>query len=350
MYCPYIASAMLDAKDKTYFNVKGMTIYDPSITPDRMTEMNAVPFVDYHYNLFPLNDTFMKEIHDVDKKCGYADLRDKYLTYPPTGHLPDPLPGTDKSGQDIKGCGTYRLQTAVQNAITEINPCWDVYQVATTCPLLWDVLGFPGSFDYLPKGASIYFDREDVKKAINAPVKTKWVECAEENVFVGDDTSPPPASNGVLASVIDRTKNVIIGHGALDFVLIANGTLMAIQNMTWGGKLGFQKCPTEPFYVPYHTKGDKSSIAGAGVFGTAHTERGLTYVGVSLSGHMVPQYAPSAAFRHVEFMLGRVKSLSSKEPFTIDKGVAQPGGSLGKGTAPAGYNKCKTCKRSAPAS
>lgn len=33
-YIPYIASAMLDAKDETYFNVKGVNIMDPSINDD----------------------------------------------------------------------------------------------------------------------------------------------------------------------------------------------------------------------------------------------------------------------------------------------------------------------------
>lgn len=39
MYVPYIASGMLDEKDTTYFNVKGIQINDPSINEDpTMTE------------------------------------------------------------------------------------------------------------------------------------------------------------------------------------------------------------------------------------------------------------------------------------------------------------------------
>ena len=67
-----------------------------------------------------------------------------------------------------------------------INPCWDVYQVATTCPLLWDVLGFPGSIGYLPEGASVYFNRTDVQRAVNAPIQ-EWEECS--NGVLDDDTS-----------------------------------------------------------------------------------------------------------------------------------------------------------------
>ena len=89
-----------------------------------------------------------------------------------------------------------------------------------------------------------------------------------------------------------------------------------IQNMTFNGAQGFQSAPSDPFYVPYHVDSSLSTLAGAGVFGTTHTERGLTWVDVSLSGHMVPQYAPSAAYRTLEFLLGRVDSLTSTQGFT----------------------------------
>lgn len=168
-----------------------------------------------------------------------------------------------------------------------------------------------------------------------------WSECSEANVFVGGNDNSLPSSIHALPNVIDATKNVIIGHGALDYVLIANGTLLTIQNMTWGGKLGFQSPPIEPMYVPVHDDPSLSSIAGSGVMGTVHSERGLTYVGVALSGHMVPQYAPSVAYRHLEFLLGRIPSLTSTESFTTDTNVTQPSGSIGNGNAPQGYATVK---------
>lgn len=64
MYCPYIASAMLDAKDDTYFDVQGMLIYDPSISAGSISEdITAVPFVDHYRNLFPFNNSFVTQIH-----------------------------------------------------------------------------------------------------------------------------------------------------------------------------------------------------------------------------------------------------------------------------------------------
>ena len=68
-------------------------------------------------------------------------------------------------------------------------------------------------------------------------------------------------------------------------VLISNGTLLAIQNMTWNGDQGFQKKPNDPFYVPYHDDVSLATLAGSGVLGTTHTERGLTWVSVDISGH-----------------------------------------------------------------
>lgn len=302
-------------------------IYDPVISYGAITnEIPAVPFVDYWYGLMPYNDTFNAYIHNVSSSCGYDDYLAKYLTFPPPGPQPAPqdLPGTQSDS-----CYVYE---SIYNEAFWINPCWDVYQVATTCPQLWDVLGFPGSNPYQPAGASIYFNRTDVQKAINAPLM-QWAEC-QGPVFVDDNDNAPPSGTTVLPGVIERSKRTIIGHGALDMVLIANGTLLAIQNMTWNGALGFQSRPTDPFYVPYHDEVSASTLSASGVMGTTHTERGLTWVSIDLSGHMVPQYQPSSSYRHVEFLLGRIDSLSSTVPFTTDTSVVQSNQTLGNGTAP----------------
>jgi carboxypeptidase D len=50
---------------------------------------------------------------------------------------------------------------------------------------------------------------------------------------------------------------------------------------------------------------------------------------------MVPQYQPSSAYRQLEFLLGRIDSLSSQAPFTTLPGS---GGPL-NGTNSTGYGK-----------
>ncbi|KAK8071315.1 serine carboxypeptidase [Apiospora hydei] len=325
MYCPYIASAMLDAKDETYYNVSGMLIYDPSIGEDPVqTSAVVVPFAGYYANLMPFNNSFSAAIHEQHQSCGFANYTAKYL----------------HSGAFSNECSD--LFNAVFEAQFSLNPCFDIYQVATTCPLLYDVLGFPGSIDYQPVGTQPYFNRTDVKKAIHAPMETTWTSCAAKPVFAGKGgDQSEPSSFRKVPQVIDATQNVIIGHGLLDMVLIANGTLLTIQNMTWGGQLGFQSAPRDPFYVPYHSLSLADDINEKGVDPTrlatmAAAGRGLTYVTVDLSGHMIPQYAPSAAFRHLEVLLGRVESLSSVKAFTTEPDYPQvEAKSLGNGTGPS---------------
>jgi carboxypeptidase D len=55
--------------------------------------------------------------------------------------------------------------------------CFNIYNIATTYPLLWDVMGFPGTDQYVPTSAQVYFDRSDVKSAINAP-QVPWFEAS----------------------------------------------------------------------------------------------------------------------------------------------------------------------------
>ncbi|RDW58028.1 putative carboxypeptidase Y [Coleophoma cylindrospora] len=339
-YVPYIASAMLDTNNTKYFNVEATMAYDPSSTYDGIADqIPTLDFVNYWGGLFPFNDTYKAYISNMSAACGYDDYMSKYLAFPPTEYQPSPidLPGTDENGYTLPECDIW---DSVLSEITWVNPCFDVYQVATTCPVLWDVLGFPGDFEYTPVGSEIYFNRSDVQAAINAPVGTNWAECSSIDVFVNNTDNSPPSTTTVYPGVIERSKRTIIGHGALDMILLANGTLLGIQNMTWGGAVGFSSKPTDPFYVPYHDpspdvwdNANAGTIAGAGVMGTTHTERGLTWVGIDLSGHMVPQYAPSASYRHLEFLLGRIDSLSSTVAFSTDP-FPQPNTTLGNGTAP----------------
>ncbi|KAG5642136.1 hypothetical protein DXG03_003566 [Asterophora parasitica] len=70
--------------------------------------------------------------------------------------------------------------------------------------------------------APVYFDREDVKKAIHAPPNFKWFECSEVDVFPKGDASLPPALT-VLPNVIEKSNRTVIIHGHADFILIAEG-------------------------------------------------------------------------------------------------------------------------------
>jgi len=169
------------------------------------------------------------------------------------------------------------------------------------------------------------------KKALHAP-PTNYLVCGEANVFPHGDASVAPALSGTLASVIERTNNVLVGNGNVDFLLPTNGTLIAIQNMTWNGLQGFQTAPSDKLFVPYHaglsaftvaeeeTSVPDLNVAGAGFLGMTHTERGLTFCSVDHAGHEIPQYVPGAAYRQLEFLLGRIDSLTQMGDFTTQTG------------------------------
>ena len=166
-----------------------------------------------------------------------------------------------------------------------------------------------------------------MQAAINAPVGTNWQQCTKTNVFGGakdnqslSDTSLGPAQDGVLQRVIEYTNNTIIGSGNLDMLLSTNGTLLAIQNMTWNGLQGLQEYPGTPFTTPYHPEYNGGALAGAGVLGYYGCERGLTFYQVQLAGHELPGYAPGAAYRSIELLLGRISSFGEGGDFTTQTG------------------------------
>lgn len=331
LYCPYIAGGMLDQNDTTYYNVSGMIVYD-GVLSNINSDIVTVPFVDYWAGLFPFGDAAVKTIHKQHESCGYADYLEKYYTFPASGYQPDQQPGLNANMTDfLPDCIIGEI---VFTEIQYLNPCFNIYEVNAQCPLPYDPLGFSAGYSFLPNGApEVYFNRTDVKEALHVPTTVDWEMC-KNGVFLFGDNSP--ASSLVqIPKVIEKTNNVFLMHGTLDAVLFMNVTLLTIQNMTWNGKLGFDTKPYEPLYVPYHSNPYLGTAAAMGVLGTAHEERGLTFVASTLSGHEGPGWQPAAAYRHLEVLLGRIPNLQSTLPFTTDSSnTTQQKTPLGNGTAP----------------
>lgn len=131
------------------------------------------------------------------------------------------------------------------------------------------------------------------------------------------DLSPDPIQ-GILPQVIEATNRVLIANGDFDMIIITNGTLLSIQNMTWNGELGFQTKPDTPIDITltdlqYAAVFDANGASGLdgpqGIMGIQHYERGLMWAETFLSGHMQPEFQPRVSYRHLEWLLGMVETL-----------------------------------------
>ncbi|KII95995.1 hypothetical protein PLICRDRAFT_97584 [Plicaturopsis crispa FD-325 SS-3] len=297
-YVPYIANWIYEHPGSVDLNLKGMWIADPSLSYDVVQdEIPALRFVQANRNVFPFTSAFMAQLQNISDTCGYTDYLDKFVTYPPAGQLPLPN-GTAGTFSATPAC---RIHSMIERAIGELNPAFDVYRVTEQWPVTWSVLGFPRATQEF-----IYFNRTDVQDAIHAP-HVNWEICSDGSVYVNATTGRAvndqsiPSTLSVLPNVIEKSERTVIIHGLADFILLAEGTRIAIQNMTWNGAQGFQT-PIEP---------ESFSVANMGTYGNMHIERNLTYVEFYFSGHMTPQFVPWAAFQTISYLLGRQDSPSS---------------------------------------
>ncbi|CAJ2504037.1 Uu.00g114310.m01.CDS01 [Anthostomella pinea] len=330
-YLSYIGCAMLDRKDTTYYNLQG-TMFINALIADHTVQQHIgiVPYVDYWNIFLGLNDTFMDTIRYASRACGSDDYQNTHLVFP----------GNKTASRDLPSVGTYEyhgveracggLTHDIITALTALNPCFDITHISNYCPFLYSPIGVPTFIESLVdeseglgrRAAAYsgpYLNRDDVKAALHAPPHKVWVECDQTGVSLyGNTITGRQPVREKLPRLIERSRRTIIVHGSLDMKVTVNGTLMALQGMHWGGARGFSSPPNETFYVPAFSERSVGSVAPRGISGRMITERGLTFVEVYGAGHEVPRYSPSGSYRHLEFLLGRVDSMSDDDPFTTD--------------------------------
>ncbi|KAM0257962.1 hypothetical protein ACHAQJ_004121 [Trichoderma viride] len=337
-YGPYISSNFIATNNTEYYDLQGLIVYDGTMFGENLqSNIPVLPYVTRHQDEFALDDETLSTVRSISDDCGFTEYFDKYLTFPPPSRQPVITPGNTllPNGTISANQTCNNLWNNVTDQALIANPCFNIYNILDHCPALFNV------FSDKP-----YFNRTDVKKALHAPDSINWVPChipQPFNTSYNLDQSPLPGLKQ-LPHVIETTQNVILAQGAVDWISMLPGVVLGVQNMTWGGKTGFQCRPQDPFYVPQYREPPDSTVgyasnlpAGSGVQGTVHHERGLTLVVTKLAGHQGAEYAAAASFRHLEKLLGRVKSMSGTEPFTLPelRNIAQTAkASLGKGIVP----------------
>lgn len=137
--------------------LSGALVYDPCIGPydTIQQQVPVVPFVKANKDLFGFDEGYISEgyisdFEELHKSCGYEDLLDKYLKFPPPGLQPADI------RPETWGCDIF---TRIQYAATAVNSCFDIYMVNKTCPKGADIMKPAGS-------EPAYFNRADVKSAL----------------------------------------------------------------------------------------------------------------------------------------------------------------------------------------
>ncbi|KAI9466663.1 alpha/beta-hydrolase [Lactarius psammicola] len=285
VYIPYIANFIFENTTRSTLdlNLQGLWMNGAVLGWNvAQSQIPAVDFVHKYEHVFAFNHTFLAQLDSVAEMCNYTDYMAKHVTYPPQGPLL--LPGA--STEFDQSCDVQRM---IFDAALVVNPAFNVYNIFDTS-IPWDVLGFPQVSLHFPSTSQL-----NVKAAIHAPPTVKWELCPFDgpSIFPDGDASLPPAFT-VLPKVIEKSNRSVIVHGLTDFLLIAEGTRIVLQNMTWAGLQGFQNPPVDDSFI----------VDGVGALGKVQSERGLSYVEISLAGHMVPGQSPVASLQVMKYLLG----------------------------------------------
>jgi len=94
-------------------------VYDPCIgdTDNVHQEIPAYASIERNKDLWGLNDTFLAQLEETNRECGYKDYIDKYLQFPPVGNQPT-IPPFNDDECDVFG--------QALNAVYDINPCFNM--------------------------------------------------------------------------------------------------------------------------------------------------------------------------------------------------------------------------------
>lgn len=219
-YGPYISSHMLDARDGRYFDLGGLLVYDGLMFNGAVqTDVVVEAFVEQHRELMPFDDAARAHVHDVSRRCGFDDYHRRHLAYPPPGPAPRLAPGYRAlpNGTAVpvdEACAS--LFDFVDAKMRVANPCWNVYNIRAGCPQP-SAAASPTSTGPTSRGLST-----------RPPTRAGRWALGVDGVFNGTRDQSPPPDRHELPRVVDVTRNVVVAHGAFNYVLPLNGVLLGL--------------------------------------------------------------------------------------------------------------------------
>ncbi|WFD34855.1 carboxypeptidase D [Malassezia cuniculi] len=286
-FIPFIADHIYTHKEeneKAGINLQGIGMNDAFFMDNTIgKELPAVQFAQENAKLMKLNQSDVDSLVKLGKEIGIDDYVEKYLTYPPAGPLP--VPSAFNQSKSV--------YSAMKKMAKKANPCFSPFYIINSAPCPLDGMGLDPVSEV--GHTNNYFNNNPTSKQIIHADNVSYVECSHKHPFkIMKNSKTEFPLNTVLPSVIEKSKRTVIQHGAYDYVMLPNGSALAIQNMTWGGLQGFQKQPSSTLMVDGKNAG------------TYHIERNLTFVMVDKASHMIPVYKPKAGYKLLQYMLGQI--------------------------------------------
>lgn len=275
-YIANIHSKMIVAGLTTY---KGGMMIDP-VFSDRITQ-RQLPVYEFsvaNRDILNFTDADLAKIKEESDKCDYSFFTDQNLHYPPKGRVPSPIPGCNP--RDV-----------MEEIADDKSDTFNVYNIRKLDPSVVD--------ENATMSRDIFLNSTEVQKYVHVQEPGPYVHC--QSVFPNgvDASGPidrtPSFEHSLLAQIIESSHQFYLLHGRLDAILKANGTRLALQNLTWHGVQGFTKPPST---ILTDLEGNQQAIA-------TDLERGFRYIELFESGHRVPQDQPSFALKALLTLMGK---------------------------------------------
>ncbi|KAI8617960.1 serine carboxypeptidase-domain-containing protein [Chytriomyces sp. MP71] len=171
--------------------------------------------------------------------------------------------------------------------------CLDYYNIRGTVPC-------DKSGQYWREEARLkaYLNSPSVRQAMhvdpwlaNQNASYQWGECNDISITIPGDAQSGPNSETFLPGLVASGVKVILYNGDQDLLVNYVSVEEVLGNLTWNGATGFQTSP-------------QRWIVDDGEAGIEWQARGLTYIRVFGSGHMVAANKPQAGIAVLQRLLG----------------------------------------------